>query len=74
MAWQPHAVREMIAGIALGPTFFGAFAPGPYHALFPASSLNQLSAVSEAGLVIFLFLVDVRVDFADFVSRAESLP
>ncbi|HVV44580.1 MAG TPA: cation:proton antiporter [Bryobacteraceae bacterium] len=62
---QPKVVGEMVAGIALGPTLFGLFFPGPYHALFPPESLGYLNALSQAGLVIFIFLVGVRVDFAD---------
>ena len=70
-AGQPQVVGEMVAGIALGPTMFGTLAPGPYHALFPVSSLNELSAMSEAGLVIFLFLVGVRVDFAELCHQSK---
>jgi Kef-type K+ transport system membrane component KefB len=62
---QPKVVGEMAAGIALGPTLFGLFFPAPYHALFPPESLGYLNALSQAGLVIFIFLVGVRVDFAD---------
>jgi Kef-type K+ transport system membrane component KefB len=62
---QPQVVGEMAAGIALGPTLFGFVAPGAYHFLFPPESLGFLNALSQAGLVIFLFLVGVRVDFAE---------
>jgi Kef-type K+ transport system membrane component KefB len=62
---QPYVVGEMAAGIALGPTLFGLFAPGAYHALFPPESLGFLNALSQAGLVIFIFLVGVRLDFAE---------
>jgi Kef-type K+ transport system membrane component KefB len=62
---QPRVVGEMAAGIALGPTLFGFVAPGAYHALFPAASLGFLNALSQAGLAIFVFLVGVRVDFAE---------
>ena len=62
---QPRVVGEMAAGIALGPTLFGFLAPGAYHALFPAVSLGFLNALSQAGLAIFVFLVGVRVDFAE---------
>src|SRR5271166_6547212 len=62
---QPRVVGEMAAGIALGPTLFGSLAPGAYHALFPAASLGFLNALSQAGLAIFVFLVGVRVDFAE---------
>jgi Kef-type K+ transport system membrane component KefB len=62
---QPRVVGEMAAGIALGPTLFGWVAPGAYHSLFPVASLTFLNALSQVGLVIFIFLVGVRVDFAE---------
>src|ERR1035438_5615110 len=62
---QPQVVGEMAAGIALGPSLFGALAPHAYHALFPAESLGFLNAFSQAGLVVFIFLTGVRVDFAE---------
>ena len=62
---QPRVVGEMAAGIALGPTLFGLLAPAAYHSLFPPASLGFLNSLSQAGLVIFIFLVGVRVDFAE---------
>jgi K+:H+ antiporter len=62
---QPRVVGEMAAGIALGPTLFGFLAPAAYHALFPPASLGFLNALSQAGLTIFVFLIGVRVDFAE---------
>src|SRR4051794_41155659 len=62
---QPQVVGEMAAGLALGPTLFGLLLPGAYHAIFPAASLGFLNALSQIGLAIFIFLVGVRVDFAE---------
>src|ERR1700692_1472598 len=62
---QPRVVGEMAAGIALGPTFFGLLSPGPLQSLFPAASLGFLNALSQVGVAIFIFLVGVRVDFAE---------
>jgi Kef-type K+ transport system membrane component KefB len=62
---QPNVIGEMAAGIALGPTLFGFLAPGAYRALFPPASLGFLNALSQAGVAIFIFLVGVRVDFAE---------
>ncbi len=62
---QPQVVGEMAAGIALGPTFFGWLFPSYWHALFPAASLVFLSALSQVGLVIFIFLIGVRVDLSE---------
>jgi hypothetical protein len=54
----PAAVMgEMVAGILLGPTFFGWLAPAMSKALFPAPSLGYLNALSQVGLVLFMFLV-----------------
>jgi Kef-type K+ transport system membrane component KefB len=62
---QPQVVGEMVAGIALGPSLFGLIAPGAYHALFAPASLGFLNALSQVGLIIFMFLVGVRVDFSE---------
>jgi len=62
---QPRVVGEMAAGLALGPTLFGWLAPGAFHSLFPPASLGLLNALSQVGLIIFIFLVGVRVDFAE---------
>lgn len=62
---QPRVVGEMAAGLALGPTVFGWLAPGAFDFLFPPASLGLLNALSQVGLIIFIFLVGVRVDFAE---------
>jgi Kef-type K+ transport system membrane component KefB len=62
---QTQVVGEMAAGIALGPTVLGHFAPQVFHSLFPPESLPFLNALSQAGLVIFVFLVGVRTNFGE---------
>ena len=69
---QPQVVGEMAAGILLGPTLLGLVAPGVWHSLFPPESLGFLNALSQAGLAIFMFLVGVKVDFAE-MRRHSSL-
>src|SRR5579863_8879682 len=54
---QPQVVGEMVAGILLGPSLLGWAAPGLSNALFPAASLGYLNALSQVGLVLFMFLV-----------------
>lgn len=68
---QPQVVGEMVAGIALGPTLFGFLAPGVWRAVFPAESLGYLNALSQAGLVIFIFLIGVRVDFEELRQQSR---
>ncbi|HEU4953526.1 MAG TPA: cation:proton antiporter [Gemmatimonadales bacterium] len=59
---QPRVVGEMLAGIMLGPSLLGWAAPGLSHALFPPGSLGFLSALSQIGLVFFMFLVGLELD------------
>src|SRR5690242_9006173 len=54
---QPRVIGEMVAGILLGPSLLGWAAPGWSAALFPAESLGYLNALSQLGLVVFMFLV-----------------
>jgi Kef-type K+ transport system membrane component KefB len=59
---QPQVVGEMVAGILLGPSVLGWLAPGLSTMLFPERSLPFLNALSQVGLVFFLFLVGLEHD------------
>lgn len=58
---QPKVIGEMIAGILLGPSLLGLFAPSIQIALFPPESLGLLSTVSKIGLVLYMFVVGTHV-------------
>ena len=53
---QPKVIGEMIAGILLGPSLLGWLAPAGQTALFPRESLGVLSAVSQIGLLVYMFV------------------
>jgi Kef-type K+ transport system membrane component KefB len=59
---QPQVVGEMAAGILLGPSLLGWLAPGLSATLFPPASLGYLSALSEVGLVLFMFQVGLSLN------------
>lgn len=59
---QPKVIGEMLAGIMLGPSLLGWLAPGLSAALFPAASLGFLNALSQIGLLFFMFLVGLELD------------
>jgi len=48
---------EMVAGILLGPSLLGWLAPGISSMLFSTASLGPLNALSQIGLLLFMFLV-----------------
>ncbi|MBZ5598007.1 MAG: cation:proton antiporter [Acidobacteriia bacterium] len=59
---QPRVVGEMFAGIMLGPSLLGWVAPQVSAYLFPASSLGFLNALSQVGVVVFMFLVGLGIN------------
>jgi len=59
---QPRVVGEMFAGILLGPSLLGWIAPSVSAYLFPPSSLGFLNALSQVGVVIFMFLVGLGIN------------
>jgi Kef-type K+ transport system membrane component KefB len=69
---QPQVVGEMFAGILLGPSLFGAVAPSLYSLLFPAASLGYLHALSQFGLVLFMFGVGVSLDHAELHNNRRT--
>ena len=59
---QPRVVGEMFAGIMLGPSLLGWAAPHISGYLFPPSSLGFLNALSQVGVVVFMFLVGLGIN------------
>ncbi|MBV9880261.1 MAG: cation:proton antiporter [Gemmatirosa sp.] len=59
---QSAIIGEIAAGLALGPSLFGAIAPTAAAALFPANGVGALSTLSQIGVVLFMFVVGLRLD------------
>jgi Kef-type K+ transport system membrane component KefB len=60
---QPAVVGETIAGIVLGPSLLGLIFPGAFHFLFPVESLPSLRFLSQIGLILFMFIVGLELDY-----------
>jgi Kef-type K+ transport system membrane component KefB len=61
---QPRVVGEMVAGILLGPSFLGWYFAGVYANLFGNADLGPLNALSQIGIVLFMFLIGAELDLA----------
>jgi len=73
---QPLVVAEMVAGFLLGPSFLGWLMPQLEATLFPIASLPTLFALSQIGLVLYMFCVglEFRVDLVTrFARRAVGV-
>jgi len=70
---QPEVMGEMAAGILLGPSFLGRISPAMMNRLFPAGGLGSLYALSQLGLVLFMFLVGLEVRPGSLRGSAKSV-
>ncbi|MBH8576520.1 cation:proton antiporter [Nostocaceae cyanobacterium CENA369] len=82
---QTDVVCEMIAGVMLGPSLFGLIAPELQQWLFPKAaillatgakipnpSMSILFAVSQIGLVIYMFLIGLEFNTDLIKQRIKS--
>lgn len=60
---QPGVIGEIVAGIVLGPSVLGALYPEFFDFLFQPDSLTNLELISQLGLVLFMFVIGMEVDF-----------
>jgi Kef-type K+ transport system membrane component KefB len=70
---QPRVVGEMTAGIILGPSLLGRFFPGAFGYIFPSSSLPALTALSQLGLLLFMFVVGLEVDLKRVLKQRTAV-
>lgn len=61
---QPGVIGEIVAGIVLGPSVLGFFFPDAFLFLFPAHSLTNLELLSQVGLILFMFVIGMELDFS----------
>jgi len=61
---QSRVIGEIIGGILLGPSVLGRLWPHASAVLFPANSLHTLETLSTVGLILFLFLIGMELDYA----------
>lgn len=82
---QTQVVCEMLAGVMLGPSLFGLLAPEVQQWLFPNApilieggakipnpSMSILFAISQIGLVIYMFLIGLEFNTDLIKNRIKS--
>jgi Kef-type K+ transport system membrane component KefB/nucleotide-binding universal stress UspA family protein len=69
---QPAVMGQLIAGVALGPSVFGAIWPEAQHAIFPSvpEQKAMLEAVSDLGILMLLLLTGMETDL-ELVTRVR---
>ena len=61
---QPAVMGQLIAGLMLGPSLFGAVFPDWQHALFPAAKEQKamLDGIAQFGILLLLLLTGMETD------------
>ena len=76
---QTQVVSEMVAGVLLGPSLFGLLAPAAQAWLFPKTlsaggphpSMLILYALSQIGLVLYMFLIGMEFNHRLILGRVR---
>ncbi|KAJ3381548.1 K(+)/H(+) antiporter [Lobulomyces angularis] len=68
---QPRVIAEVLGGIILGQSALGRI-PAFQNNLFPPESLSGLNMVANLGLVLFLFLVGLELDFGSMITNGRQ--
>jgi Kef-type K+ transport system membrane component KefB len=69
---QPQVIGEMIAGVMMGPSLFGALWPDLQAQLFPPASISVIYVLSQVGLVLYMFLIGVEFNVGLIRQRLRS--
>jgi Kef-type K+ transport system membrane component KefB len=69
---QSRVIGEIIGGILLGPSVLGRFSPHTSAALFPDASLHSLEILSTVGLILFLFLIGMELDYDQLIRQRST--
>jgi Kef-type K+ transport system membrane component KefB len=57
---QPPVIGEMVAGVLLGPSLFGALMPEVAVQLFPQDNRDVLFSLGQLGLTLYMFVVGLE--------------
>ncbi|HLH01550.1 MAG TPA: cation:proton antiporter [Bryobacteraceae bacterium] len=66
---QARVIGEIIGGIVIGPSVLGRFAPGVFNHLFTKATAATFDSLSTIGLLIFLFLIGMELDYEQLYKR-----
>lgn len=61
---QARVVGEIVVGLLLGPSLFGALAPDTFHYVFHSVPSAPVTIMSQIGLILLMFQIGLDFDFS----------
>jgi Kef-type K+ transport system membrane component KefB len=69
---QPPVIGEVLAGLLLGPSVLGRFAPGAAAYVLPPSVAPFLGLLAQVGVILYMFLVGLELDLSLVKRRTHA--
>ena len=69
---QPPVIGEVIAGILLGPSLLGRISSSAMNFVLPPSIAPILSIIAQIGVILFMFLIGLRLNTAELKHRTQA--
>ncbi len=69
---QAAVVGEIVMGILLGPSLFGALAPETFATVFRSASPLPLTIMSQVGLLFLMFQIGLEFDFSHLTEKKHT--
>lgn len=69
---QPQVIGEVVAGIALGPSFLGWISPDTMNYVLPKQVLPFLGVIAQLGIILYMFLIGLELNGSLLRKRAHA--
>jgi len=69
---QARVVGEIVVGLLLGPSLFGALAPDTFQYVFHSVSAAPVTIMSQIGLILLMFQIGLDFDFSHLKERENK--
>ncbi len=71
---QVPVMGEVLAGILLGPSFFGWLAPDAMQLVFPKETMPAFGILAQLGVILYMFAVGLELDVDLLKKKGRSSP